>query len=329
MPGTQIFTYANVGKETVRGTPVAPTRKLYVEGTGVLDVDPSLSTHEAENRGRRIRINRATQKAEDVTLAMRYADGVGYDDLVVPFSQLKGGVSAVGAGADKTWTFTPSLTAANSPEAYSIDVGDDTQNWRCQYGMLSEFTIGAAVGDLTTLDMSWFAQRAVKGAKASPADNAAVKIPGDLWTVKFAATFAGLAGASISTNFLLDWSWQIRTGLLPRHYLDGNLYFGQHVETDIAGTLTMHVESTALAVSEFYDKWLAQTMDFIRLKATGPSLGGSAYSAQIDTPVIYTKVKPISAEQDGVNIYEITASLADDGTNGIAPVLVNSMTALP
>jgi hypothetical protein len=40
MPGTQIFTYFNVGKETVRGTPVAPTRKmLYAEGTGVLDVD--------------------------------------------------------------------------------------------------------------------------------------------------------------------------------------------------------------------------------------------------------------------------------------------------
>jgi hypothetical protein len=49
----------------------------------------------------------------------------------------------------------------------------------------------------------------------------------------------------------------------------------------------MTVESTALAVSEFYDKWLAQTLDFIRLKATGPTLGASNYSAQIDLPVLY------------------------------------------
>lgn len=329
MPGTQIFTYANVGKETVRGTPVAPTRKLYIEGTGVLDVDPSLSTHEAENRGRRIRIARATQRAEDVALSMRYADGVGFDDLVIPLSQLKGGLSGAGAGADKTWTGAPSLTAANNPESYSIDVGDDVQNWRCQYAMLRSFRLAAAKGELTTLDLNWFAQRAVKGAAAAPANNSATKIPGDLWTIKYAATFAGLGAASIQTNHLLDWSLDVDTGLRPRHYQDGNLYFGQHVETDISGTLELTVESTALAISEMYDKWLSQTMDFVRLKATGPALGGSAYSMQVDTPVIWTKVVPIAAEEDGINLYRATASIADDGTNGIAPTLVCSLAALP
>lgn len=331
MAGTQIFTYANVGKETTRGTPVSPTRKLYVDGTGVLNVDPSLSFHEKENRGVRTRIVRATQRAEDVNLTMKFADGVGYDDLVVPFSQLKGGVTGTGAGADKTWTFTPSMTAANNPEAYSIDVGDDIQNWRCQYSMLRSFTIGAAIGELTTLDMDWFAQRAVKGAKATPADNSAVKIPGDLWTVKFAATAAGLPGASVQANFLVDWSLAIETGLRNRHYLDGNLYFGQHQETDIAAKLSLTVESTALAVTEFYDKWLAQTVDFIRLKATGPTLGGTNYSAQIDLPLVYSDVKPIGAESDGVNLWKIEANMAYDATSGnsIAPVIVNSLSALP
>lgn len=331
MPGTQIFTYANVGKETVRGTPVAPTRKLYVEGTGVLDVQPALSFHEAENRGVRTRIARATQQSEDVNLSMKFADGVGYDDLVVPFSQLKGGVTGVGGAADKTWTFTPSMTAANAPEAYSIDVGDDTQNFRCQYSMLRSFTIGAALGELTTLSMDWFAQRAIKTAKATPSDNSAIKIPGDLWTIKFAGTAAGLPGASISTNFLIDWQLEVMTGLRNRHYLDGNLYFGQHVETDISAKLTMTVESTALAVSEFYDKWLAQTLDFIRLKATGPALGGSNYSAQIDLPVLFSSVKPIGSETEGVNLYEVEANVAYDpgSVASIAPVIVNSLAALP
>jgi hypothetical protein len=329
VPGTQLFTHFNVGKETTRGTPVAPTRQLYGEGTGVLQPDFGLNFHEGENTGRRYRIRRATSTSEDVALSFRSVSGIGYDDLVVPFSQIKGGTTGVGGTADKTWTFTPSATAANNPEAWSIDVGDDVQNWRTQYSMARSFKISAARGDVTALEIDWFAQRAVKTAAASPAINAAVKIPGDIWTIKFAANIAGLAGASVQANFLLDWELEVMTGLQPRHYMDGNLYMGQHVETDISATLSMRVESTALAISEFYDKAAAATLDFLRLKATGPTLGGTNYSAQIDMPVLYDVPQPISEEQDGVNIYAITAHLADDTTNGIIPVIVNSLAALP
>jgi hypothetical protein len=331
MPGTQIFTYANVGKETVRGTPVAPTRKLYAAGTGVLDVDPSLNFHEKENRGVRTRIARATQQGENVALKMSYASGVGYDDLVVPVSQLKGGLTGTGAGADKSWTFVSAMAAANNPESYSVDVGDDVQNWRVQYGMVKSFKLSAARGDVTGLDMEWFGQRAIKGAKATPADNSAVKIPGDLWTIKFAATQAGLTGAAIQTNFLLDWTLDVDTGLIWRDYMDGNLYGSQHVETDIAGKLALTVESTALAVSEFYDKWLTQTLDFIRLKATGPVLGSTNYSCQIDLPVLFSKVSPIGGEDEGINLYKIEANLAYDPTSAasIQGILVNSLAALP
>jgi hypothetical protein len=111
--------------------------------------------------------------------------------------------------------------------------------------------------------------------------------------------------------------------------MDGNLFGGQHVETDIKGTLSMTVESTAQAVSEFYDKAIAGTMSFLRLKATGAALGGTNYSAMIDMPVLYDEPVIISGEEDGVNLYTVVAHLADDGTNGIVPVIVNSLAALP
>jgi hypothetical protein len=325
MPGIQVFTYANFGKETVRGTPVAPTRQFYADGTGILTPELGQNFHEAENTGRRYRTRRVTRQTEDVVFSAKTASGIGYDDLVIPFSQIKGGATGVGGAADKTWTFTPSATAANNPEAYSVDVGDDTQNWRLQYTMLQSFKLSAALGALTELEMEGFAQRAVKTAKATPATNAAIKIPGDLWTIKFAGTIAGLAGASISTNFLVGWDLEVMTGLRWRHYMDGNMFGAQHVETDIAATLNLTVESTALAVSEFYDKAVADTIDCIRLKAQGPVLGGTFYSAQIDMPVLYEEPEIIS----GVNLYKVTAHLADDGTNGIIPVIVNSLAALP
>lgn len=330
MPGTQVFTYLNVGKETVRGTPVAPTRQLYAQGTGVLDVDPGLNFHEGENAGVRTRIRRVTQTKEAIALQAEL-DAVSFDDLVVPFSQLKGAQTGTGAGADKAWTFTPSMIAANNPEAYSLDVGDDTQNFRVQYGMLRSFRLAASQGDVTSLGMNWFGQRAVKTAKASPAINSGVKIPGDLWTLKYATTAAGLTGASVQGNFLIDWSLEVETGLVPDSTLDGNLYFGQHVETEIKAALSMTVESTALAISEAYDKWLAQTLSFVRLKATGPALGGSTYIATIDLPILYSKVEPIAAERDGINLYRVAANLAYDATSAasIVPSVTNTLAALP
>jgi hypothetical protein len=331
MAGTQIFTYANFGKETTRGTPVAPTRMLYADGTGIFDLDIGQNFHESENAGIRARIRRVTRQTEDVNLKFQTAAGVSYDDLVIPFSQIKGAQVGAGGAADKTWTFTPSMTAANAPESYSVDVGDDIQNWRMQYVMARSFKISAALGEVTQLAMDCFAQRAVKTAKATPATNVGIKIPGDLWTIKFAGTAAGLPGASVQTNFLVDFELEVQTGLRWRHYLDGNLYGSQHQETDIAATLNMTVESTALAVSEFYDKAVADTMDFIRLRAQGPVLGGTFYSAQIDLPVLYEEPQPIGAEDAGVNLWKITARAAYDPTlaNIIAPVIVNSLAALP
>lgn len=328
--GTQLLTYANFGKETVRGTPVAPTRQMYFDGTGVFEEDDGLNFHQTENTGIRLRTRRVTQTSEDVALKLKTSAGVGYDDLVVPLSQLKGGVTAVGAGADKTWTFTPTWTGAlNAPESYSVDTGDDIQNWRHQYAMAKSWKLSAALGELTQLEMEMFAQKAVKGAKAAPAAVQPVKIPGELWTLKTATTIAGLTGASVQLNELVAWDLTVDTGLQAEHYMDGTLNFGQHFETDIAAILNMTVESTAYSVSEFWDKAKAQTLDCVRLKVTGPTLGGSNYSVQIDMPVLWEVPKVQAADRDGVNLWTIQGHLAYDGANGIIPVVVNSMTALP
>ena len=329
MPGTQVFTYVNYGKETTRGTPVAPTRQLYAEGTGVMTPIIGQNFHETENTGRRYRTRRVTRTTQDVNIQIATPAGVSYDDLILPFTQIKGGATGVGAGADKTWTFTPSATAANNPEAFSFDIGDDIQNWRCQYTQFRSFKISAGLGDVTQLEMDGYAQREVKGAKATPAINSSIKIPSDLWTLKVAANIAGLTAASVITNFLIGFDLEVFTGLKWRHYLDGNLYGSQHVETDISWMLNLKVEATAQAVTEFYDKAAADTMSFLRLKATGPSLGASNYSAQIDMPVLYEMPEIIAEEDEGVNIWNVAAHGADDGTNGIVPVLVNSLAAIP
>jgi hypothetical protein len=331
-PGTRIFTHFNMAPEVTFGTPVAPIRQFYVDGSGMWDEDIALNFHEQENRAIRTRIARTpTQQSEDVAVKISTFQGVSYDELAWFFNMLNGAAVGVGGAADKTWTQTPSMTAANAPKSFSADAGDDIQNWRLQGLQWQTLKLTSARGELTQLEANGFAQRAIKTAAAAPVTNSAVKIPGDLWTVKFAASIAALTGASISTNFLLDWDLEINTGIVPRHYMDGNTYIGQSVEAqDISAVLNMTVESTALAVSEFYDKYKAQTLDFIRLKATGPVLGGTNYSSQIDLPVYFDKPQPMSGEEDGINLYKVPARLAYDPTSAksLQLVTVNSIATL-
>lgn len=334
MPGVQLLSYLQLGKETTAGTAVAATRQLYPDGTGIWNLDRMRTRHPSANRGTRSNQTHVTQQGVRLDIPFRTAPdvGVAYDELIYPFSQLDGGVTGTGATADKTWAFTPSQTGANAQESFTIEFGDDIQNYEAAYCQASDFTLSFGVDDLTQLEMNWFGRQSTKSTKTAVAANNAVKIPGHLWTIKFATAQSGLAGASVSANFLVGASLNVQTGLVRRKYNDGNAYFGQTVEAlPIGGTLDLKVESTALAVSEFYDKAAADTIDFIRLKATGPVLGGAFYDAQIDLCVSYDDPQVIGEESDGVNLYNVHAELMYDSTWGtsLAPTVVNSLAAIP
>lgn len=332
MAGVEVFSRINFGKETVKGTAVARTRRFYGVAAGNLDIGDQWNDHEQENRGQRTRANAKppTLLREMPAFKIQDSDGIGYDDLVLPFSVgLKGGQTGAGGAADKTWTFTPSETTTNSYESMSVDVGDDVQNYILDYGQLSRWQLSTTFGEKTHFEGDLFAQQVTKGAASAPAENTAIVIPSDLWTVKFAATVAGLTGASVQAGYLRTWSFEYLNGQKPRWYQDGNTFFGQSVETDIAGTLTMEVESTALAVSEFVDKARAGTLDCVRLRATGPVLGGTFYSLTLDIPVYWKEPKPLASVDDGVNLYTITGKKAYDGTNSFSTVLVNTLAAIP
>jgi hypothetical protein len=202
--------------------------------------------------------------------------------------------------------------------------------------MWQTIKLAGSAGGLTSIEVSGFAQKAVKTAAAVVAANQAIKIPGSLWTLKFAASIAGLAGAAVQTNLLRDWEVVINTGLTAQDYADGTLTMGQHQESqDISGTVAMTVDHTAGAITEFYDKWHANppTPSFLRFRtANGPVLGGSNYQAGFDFPVIYDDVDPLGGEQDGVNLVKVSGRLNNDVTSAKSlqsVITVCSLTALP
>lgn len=317
-PGIQLMTYFQMGKESTAGTAVAATRRWFPAGTGAINIDNHLHIYRG-NRGTWTQATGGVEMGEDVTLTYQSNPDIGllYDELPFILGQIDGGNSPTGALANKTWTIAPNQTAAKSPESYTIEVGDDTQEFEFEYARARSFTIAADKDSMTSLEVDWFARQSTKSTKTALSSNLPlVGIPGYLWKVRFADTQAGLSGASDQDNFLQDFSLTTNTGSVPRHSMMGVKYFGEAVEAGpLTASLTMHVNSTALAVSQFYDKWRSQTVDFIQLKATDPTvLGSSVYSAQVQMAMLYTGVKPISAEQDGVNFYEIEAELMIEPT---------------
>lgn len=332
MPGSQLYALFQTGKEATAGTSVAATRQWYPDGTGLINIDPMLALHEG-NKGVRTPLNAVTSKGVAVEIPYRSNAeiGVSWNELVFPLNQAGGGTAGSGSSADKTWTWAAGGTATTNPQAYTIEVGDDIQFWEFEYAQMRDFTLSASKDGLTQLEANWFARQPTKVTKTSLSPNTDVRIPGYLWKPSFAHAQSALGTATAQSNFLVDWSASITTGLVPRFYQDGLAYFGQSVESmPVDAEITLHVESTALAVSEFYDKWYAQTMDFMQLKAIGAAIGGGTYLAALQFALIYTDVKPISSSDEGVNLYEITARAAYDATWGqsMGGTVVNAIAAL-
>jgi len=334
MAGTQLFTGFTLGKETTPGSAVATTRMFYPDGTGMFEEDIQLTLHEGANRGTRSNLTHATQQGVAVELPFRSDSetGVAFDELPVYFSQFSGGQSGSGATAAKEWNFVPSQTASNSPESYTLEAYDDVQAWEFEYGHIRRLRISSSIDGLTQVEADWFARQATKTTKTSVAANDGVKVVGKQWTLKHATANAGLDAATSVASSLMSFDLDLATGLVPRWYMSGNLYFENVQESEpIGGTLSMVVASTDDSITQYYDKWKAQTVDFIRLRNNGVSLGSTTYAAEIDLAVLYTDVKPISEEQEGVNFTAVEATVVYDSTwaNSMSAHVIASIDTLP
>jgi hypothetical protein len=328
MAGVQPLTALQIGKEAVAGTAVATTREMYPDGTGFIDPGYGFSFHEGAQRGTYSNITHVTKMVEApaISYTSDSTHGVTYDEIIIPFSQLIGGVTAVDADPIFTYTFTPAQTS-HTFDTFTIHAGDATANFIIDYCVATGFTLSGGYDDLTQLSMDLVGQQIVQGAATAVAANNSAKIPSALWIPKYAATQAALGAAGALTNTLRSWTLDVDTGLRPRFYADGTYGPGQVVASgNLGGTLTMVWDSAAAALAQ-YDLMVAGTPSFIQLKASG----SANLDVEIDMCVIWESVTPISSESDGSNEYELVGRLAYDATwtNSITAVVINTLAAMP
>lgn len=309
------LTGLQLGVETTAGSAVSTTRDLYPSPTGYLDPGLTITRHEGVQRGTYTNVESGTVLSYLPTIGFSSESsiGVAYDELPIIMSQLESGLSGTGTGADKTWSTTAGSTTATF-DTYTFNIFDNNQGYEMAYGVATGFSLSGGYDDMTQYSMDWTGKQLSKASADAVAGNTSTKIPASLWTIKRATAQADLTAAGALSNTLRSWDLSVQLPPVPRFYADGTKVLGQVVAgNNLTGTLTMTWDSEADAVTE-YDAYVAQTPTFIRLAATGPSLGGSNYSAQIDVCVLWDPVTPIASESDMVTEYAMTGHLTYDDT---------------
>ncbi len=324
------FRHLRAGLETTRGTGVAMTRGIeFSSGNHQQDID---TLYPEEIRG--------SYEAHYVSAAGAEVNSL---DVEGPFDfdamvwwlnlHMKAVAAGTGAGADKTWTFLPTLTS------------DDQKSATVQFGYTD--TIGASnpgislpyvLGDELTL--MWEKAPGSTGVSfrsklVSP--KAAAQLTAFTGTGTYTTSELAKAGTTVITidpttiattvdNDVVSAEWTYKSGYVNLYTLNNS-----YVAQDAYRPNPLEWELKLKRFIRNYNEWnryVDKAKRKIRIKSTGSTLGGSAYSVTLDC--YGTLTGRSTTEDDGLGYEELTYKPLYDttaaGTTSV--VLVTALAAV-
>ena len=321
---TSLYQVAQFGVESTPGTGVATTKQLL---SLQIDVDPQIEVSTYRPSGYAVPTVAALNKE---SIEASISGPITYTDIVYLLSSiLKTGV-VTGAGNAKTWTFEPTVNAANTPITYTIEHGGGQRAHKFTYGLLRDLTLNFSRNECT-LD-GVFLGTSLSDNITMTAGNTAVALAPVLPTqvsVKLAASAAGLSGASASTRVLsaslaisnrynLVWALNAANGSYVAHV---------DVEPTIELKLMMEADAEGMAL---LTTLRAATTQFARVQAVGASIsGGGNYTLTCDFAGKLSDASEFR-DEDGVYAIEWTLKNAYDATwtKSLSVVVINELAAL-
>lgn len=310
------FRKIQIGKEATRGTKVAATKVLL----GRLTVTPKLGLYmpEDEDRNSLAAVHRRTIQSQD--LDWSFDGSLSYDQIIYFLAMnLKGAVTPTTPGGGVTsrdWTFTPALAAVNTHDTYTVEHGDNTQEYEFGFGVGTGLELTYALGEVVALSATGIGQFHAKssftGALAAPTnfdDVVAQKTKLYLDT-----TWAGLG--TTQQLALINAVVRLPPAIQPNRVADGALDFSHLNEIKRAAEVELTFRHIAAGVTE-YDRWVSGGQVFARLESTGPLIEGALNKLfRVDLALRYTGEPEMLAESNGENVIRLTARTFPDVTSG-------------
>lgn len=330
-----------VGKETVKGTAVAATRRLIGDFRyrRIQDVYEFLD----QNSGVFARVPRQGV----VTRHASQLEGRGpldYQQILLPLlSGMKGGVTGVGAGADKLWTFDPSTSVPPALDAYTVEYTERSPNDNAEmefaYGITDEIEITASTDNMTEMRYRMFGR-----ASADSTMTAALAVPTNLildapvrWGVFVDTTFAGIGATQILAQ-VYGFRWTYKGAVHPGFYLDNRstLDFATEEygrpECELELDVVHDPLSTAFVQTQEAFK-TAQTLQYIECRQTGATLGTSTYLVKLQGAYYHMadSMEERGNDRDGNQIVRMHFGSAYDVTSGfhVKAIITNQIATFP
>lgn len=322
-----IFKSARAALEVTRGTDLTPTRLLYFdEGEHQQDVR---TIRPQQLRNSYFGWYSATAGTEVNSAGLRGA--LSFDDLIWHANtSIKGVASGTGAGADKTWTFTPSAAVDDVKSAamqfgYSDNIGATRPVVRLNYLLGDELMIkwDKAGDGIVSFDQKFVTPKAAVQLSAftGALSDRTVQL------MSCNSTVVTIDSGTIGTtpdNYWIDAAWTLQNGYKNLYTLNNT--------TAAQDTFRPNARAWKFEGTRYYaddtewDAYVSKTIRKIRVRTTGPSLGGSAYSATLDLYGVYTDMK--TAEVDGLGVQKFTLEpIFDTGVSTDFSLVVVNATA--
>lgn len=313
--GSRFFSKVQYGKESTRGTAVAAT-KIWNGKVPAVNSDrkPVIPDEDIGIRAKGVR-SVIHQYLYNNTLSTEH----GYfQQLPALFGcGLKGGVTAsevTPAQTDYLWTFTPSLTAANTPDSLTVELGDNVQAFETEHVMFERIRISGTVAqgmDVSPVNVEAdFFGRQLSKTTFTGALSLTTAEPMNAKLSRFYldTTWAG-AGGTEKTNILRGFDIEIITGVHPKFAGSANKYFDSYGEGIISATAQFTFEGNSDA-DLIFDAQQAKTFQVARLAILGSQIGsGTTHSLKIDIGGVWESVSPLGGEDRADNLH--TATLVD------------------
>jgi len=315
--GAKALTRIATGSQSAFGTAAAIGTAvgeiLYSETIGSLDLGVTVDLGETISVGKRTAIQASqptiTGKAPILTIAEGPAS---MRTLPLMFDAI--GATTAGTASPYTWTWSPTQGDVDTLVFYSFLVTDGVQKYLVRDAAPTEITLSTDANGLLQAGATFAATTAATSALAFPtAIPVNPFLAGRLMKLSTDTAFPTKAtGTSTAYASIYNFNLSITTGVGMVTALDGSLTAATAALTGVLdATLTFTVASNAAAGTTFPITDIA-TQKYLRLFGTTTD----NYGVWILGSWEIENIVPLSADNEGVVVNEVTCRLAYDTTSG-------------
>lgn len=315
--GEKAFTRVQYGRESTKGTAVAATGRF----TGSIQVPSDrkpvfpeaslgLRVKSARSVVRQIMVDGATLSMQDAVFQkLPFLFGMGLKGITTVANPATVGQS------DYLWDFTHALDAANNPDSYTVEFGDETQAYEIEYCMARRYKIDVKTGQ----DASVAVEAEIFGRQitattftGSIANPTVTDMVANLSRIWIDPAWASL-GTTEVTGLMRECSIEILTGVHPKFHAQNSKMFSGYGESYLDCRANFVFEGSSAADTQF-DLFQAGTPRAIRVGCYGPQIGtGTPHSLVVDMYGTWEEIIPLGSEKDGDNLHTAIFQTHSDG----------------